>query len=163
MDVWIGVLAFVLLLGFGMADVVCINALKRQNKITIKSRIKHKVNGSDVIIANLSLIAFGILIYFKLYTFTPAILAFVLFIILSTQVKSGITPEGALVGTTFIDWKSMEGYKFHDDSEDSNVVMLKIRANGRQYVLVCDRGDKKEIKEIFDKNYVNQTRVIKMD
>lgn len=163
MDIWIGVLAFVLFLGFGTADAVCINALKRQSDIVIKSRIKHRVNGSDVIIANLSLIVFGILIYFHLYTFVPAILAFVLFIVLSSQVKSGITGDGAQVGTTFIGWKSMEGYKFHDDPEDTNVIILKIRANGRQYILVCDRADRAVIKAALDRNYVNPTRVIKTD
>ena len=130
MDIWIGVLAFVLFLGFGTADAVCINALKRQSDIVIKSRIKHRVNGSDVIIANLSLIVFGILIYFHLYTFVPAILAFVLFIVLSSQV---------------------------------NVIILKIRANGRQYILVCDRTDRAVIKAALDRNYVNPTRVIKTD
>lgn len=163
MDVWIGVLAFVLFLGFGTAVMVCVNAIKRQSGIIIKSRIKHKIGGMDVIIANLGLVVFVILMYFHLFLFVPAILCFVLFIVLSTQIQSGLTEDGAMVGTTFIDWEFMEGYKFVNDETDSNVVILKIRANRRQYVLVCDRKDKKEINDIFEQNYVNQTQVIKLD
>lgn len=158
-----GVLAFVLFLGFGTAVMVCVNAIKRQSGIMIKSRIKHKIGGSDVIVANLGLVVFLVLMYFRLFAFVPAVLAFVVFIILSTQIQSGITEDGAVIGTTFIDWEFMEGYKFVDDEEDSNIVILKIRANRRQYVLVCDRRDKKAINELFETNYVNQTLTIKMD
>lgn len=163
MDVWIGVLAFVLFLGFGTAVMVCINAIKRQSGIVIKSRIKHRLNGSDVIIANLSLVVFVVLMYFHLFLFVPAILAFVLFIILTTQIQSGLTEEGAVVGTTFIDWEFMDGYKLADDGDDSSVIILKIRANRRQYILICDRQDKEVIHKLFEDNYVNQTKVIKMD
>lgn len=163
MDVWIGVLAFVLFLGFGTAVMVCINAIKRQSGIVIKSRIKHRLNGSDVIIANLSLVVFVVLMYFHLFLFVPAILAFVLFIVLTTQIQSGLTEEGAVVGTTFIDWEFMDGYKLADDGDDSSVIILKIRANRRQYILICDRQDKEVIHKLFEDNYVNQTKVIKMD
>lgn len=163
MDVWIGVLAFVLFLGFGTAVMVCINAIKRQSGIVIKSRIKHRLNGSDVIIANLSLVVFVVLMYFHLFLFVPAILTFVLFIILTTQIQSGLTEEGAVVGTTFIDWEFMDGYKLADDGDDSSVIILKIRANRRQYILICDRQDKEVIHKLFEDNYVNQTKVIKMD
>ncbi len=163
MDVWIGVLAFVLFLGFGTAVMVCINAIKRQSGIIIKSRIKHKINGSDVIIANLGLIVFVVLMYFHLFAFVPAVLTFVLFIVLSSQIQSGLTEEGAVVGTTFIDWEFMDGYKLVDQEEDINVIILKIRANRRQYVLVCDRKDRNEISDIMENNYVNQTKVIKID
>ena len=161
MDVWIVVLAFVLFLGFGTAVMVCINAIKRQSGIIIKSRIKRKLNSSEVILANLGLIVFLVLVYFRYFLFVPAVLSFVLFIVLSTQIKSGITENGAVVGTTFIDWEFMDGYKLVNDEGDINVVILKIRANRRQYVLVCDRKDRKAIDKIFKENYVSQTQVIK--
>ena len=161
MDVWIVVLAFVLFLGFGTAVMVCINAIKRQSGIIIKSRIKRKLNSSEVILANLGLIVFLVLVYFRFFLFVPAVLSFVLFIVLSTQIKSGITENGAVVGTTFIDWEFMDGYKLVNDEGDINVVILKIRANRRQYVLVCDRKDRKAIDKIFKENYVSQTQVIK--
>ena len=66
-----------------------------------------------------------------------------------------------MVGTTFIDWEFMDGYKLVNDEGDINVVILKIRANRRQYVLVCDRKDRKAIDKIFKENYVSQTQVIK--
>ena len=140
---------------------VCINAIKRQSGIIIKSRIKRKLNSSEVILANLGLIVFLVLVYFRYFLFVPAVLSFVLFIVLSTQIKSGITENGAVVGTTFIDWEFMDGYKLVNDEGDINVVILKIRANRRQYVLVCDRKDRKAIDKIFKENYVSQTQVIK--
>ena len=43
MDVWMGVLGFVLFLGFGTAVLVCVAAIKRQPDIIIKSIL----NGED--------------------------------------------------------------------------------------------------------------------
>ncbi len=163
MDIWVGVLAFILFLGFGTAVKVCINAIGRQSKIIIKSRIKHKISGMEVIIANVGLVALLFLMYYHLFEFVPAVLCFVLFIVLSTQIQSGLTEEGAIVGTSFVEWDSMEGYKFVNDETDTNVIILKIRADRRQYVLVCDRKDRKSIEEIFEQNYVNKTQVIKLD
>lgn len=163
MDVWIGVLAFVLFLGFGTAVMVCINAIKRQSRILIKSRIKHKLNSAEVIYANLGLILLAVLIYFKYFLFVPAVLAFVLFIVLSTQIQSGLTDEGAVVGTSFIDWEFMDGYKLVNDESDSNIIILKIRANRRQYVLVCDRRDRIEIKKMFTDNQVKVIQVMNLD
>lgn len=163
MDVWVGVLAFVLFLGFGTAVMVCINAIKRQTGIIIKSRIKHKINSAEVIYANLGLVVLAVLVYFKLFLFVPAVFAFVLFIVLATQIQSGLTAEGAVVGTSFIDWEFMDGYKFVNDENDSNVIILKIRANRRQYVLVCDRRDRVEIKKMLTDNGVKVIQVMKTD
>ena len=94
MDVWLGVLAFVLFLGFGSGVLVCISAVKRQAGIMIKSRLHHKLNNSEVIYANLGLVGLVVLVYFKIYIFVPAVLMFVLFVVLSTRIQSGITPDG---------------------------------------------------------------------
>ncbi len=161
MDVWIGVLGFVLFLGFGTAVKVCISTIERQSGIIIKSRIKHKINNSEVIYANLGLVVLAVLLYLHYYVFVPALLAFVLFIVLSTRIKSGITKEGAIVGTAFIEWEFMKGYKLVDDPEDSNIVILKIRANRKQYVLICDRRDRHEIRKIFDEKKIKVTEVLK--
>ena len=127
------------------------------------SRIKRKLNISEVVYANLGLVVFAVLMYFHYFVFIPAVLCFVTFIVLTTQIQSGLTGEGAVVGTTFIDWEFMDGYKLVDDEEDSNIIILKIRANRKQYVLVCDRRDKNNIKDIMEENYVNQIQVLKLD
>jgi len=160
MDVWIGVLGFVLFLGFLTAVRVCIAAIKRQSGIIIKSRIRHKVNNSEIICANVGLIVLAVLMHLHHYVFVPAVFMFVLFIVLSTRIKSGITDEGAIVGTTFIEWEFMKGYKLVDEQEDSNVIILKIRANRKQYVLVCDRKDRHEIKRLFDEKHIKVTEVL---
>lgn len=161
MDVWIGVLGFVLFLGFGTAVKICISTINRQNGIIIKSRIRHKINNSEIIYANLGLIVLAVLLYFHYFVFVPAVLMFVLFIILSTRINSGITEKGAIVGTTFIEWEFMKGYKLVDDKDDSNVIILKIRANRKQYVLVCDRKDRHEIKKLFSEKKIRVTEVLK--
>lgn len=150
MDVWLFVLAFVLFLGFGTGVLVCISAIKKQSGILIKSRLHHNLNISEVVYANLGLAGLVVLTYFKIYSFVPAILMFVMFIVLSTRIQSGITNEGALVGTTFIDWEFMRSYLLENRGEDSNVIVLKIRANRKTYILVCDRADRFAIADLFD-------------
>lgn len=160
MDVWIGVLGFVLFLGFATAVKICISAINRQSGIIIKSRLHRKLNTAQVIYANAGLVVLAVLLYFHYYVFVPAVLAFVLFIVLSTRIQSGLTNEGAVVGTAFLDWEFMKGYKLVDDENDSNVIILKIRANRRQYVLVCDRRDRLSIRELFNKNSVRETEIL---
>jgi len=160
MDVWINVLGFVFFLGFATAAYVCILAIKRQEGIVIKSRLHHKLNKSEVIYANAGLVVFAVLMYFHYFVFAPAVLAFVLFIVLSTRIQSGVTEEGALVGTTFIEWEFMKSYKLVDDPSDSNIIILKIRANRRQYIMVCERRDRFEIAKIFDAHEVAVTQTI---
>lgn len=159
MDVWIGVLGFVLFLGYATATAVCISAIKRQSEIIIQSRLHRKVNNTEIIYSNIGLVVLAVLLYFKIYAFVPAILAFVLFIVLSTRVKSGITEEGVMIGTKLIYWEFMKSYKLLDE-ENSNIITLKIRADRRQYVLVCEREDKDEIRRIFDENGVRITEVM---
>ncbi len=163
MDVWIGVLGFVLFLGFFTAVVVCINAIKRQSGIIIASRLHHKLNNSEVIYANAGLVVLAVLLYFRYYVFVPAVFLFVLFIVLSTRIQSGITDQGAVVGTTFIEWEFMKGFKLVNEPGDSNIIILKIRANRKQYVLVCDRKDRNKINEIFLKNHVKPTEVMPLE
>lgn len=161
MDVWIGVLGLVLFLGFFTALMVCISAIKKQSGILVSSRLHHKDNKAEVIYANIGLVILVVLLYFEYYVFVPAILMFVLFVVLSTRIKSGLTAEGAIVGTTFIDWEFMKSYKLTDDETNSNIIILKIRANRKQYVLVCDRKDRFSIRDIFEKNHVKETEVEK--
>lgn len=160
MDVWRGVLGFVLFLGFGTAVLVCISAIKRQPDIIIKSRLHHKLNRSEVIYANLGLVLFAVFAYFHYYVFAPAVLAFVLFIVLSTRVQSGLTDKGAVVGTSYLEWEFIQSYKLVDDPEDSNIIILKLRANRRQYVMVCERRDRFAIADLMKENDVSVTHTI---
>ena len=133
----------------------------RKNDIRIKSRLKKSSGVSEVIYANLGLIGMCVLVVFKLYTFVPAVLMFVLFIICSTRIESGIADYGALVGTAVIEWEFMKGYKFTEEGADSNIIILKIRANRKQYVLICNREDKDRIIDVFKKQHIRETEVMK--
>jgi hypothetical protein len=159
MDIWIGVLGFVLFLGFAIAVLVCVKAIKRSAYITIQSRLHHSFGSREVVYANLGLVAIVFLLAFRLYTFVPGVFMFVLFVILTTRIKSGLTQDGAIIGTTFLEWEQMDSYKLVNDEEDSNIIILKIRANHKQYVLVCDREDRYNIANTMRKNYVRITEV----
>lgn len=161
MDVWIGVLGFVLFLGFGTAVLICISAIKRQSDIIIKSRLHHKVNRSEIVYANLGLVLLVVFAYFKYYVFAPAIICFVLFIVLTTKIQSGLTADGAVVGTTYLEWEFIKSYKLVDDPEDSNIIILKMRANRRQYIMVCERRDRQKIADLMTRNHVSVTRTLK--
>ena len=84
----------------------------------------------------------------------------VLFIILQTKIQSGITEDGALIDTTFIEWEFMKSYKLQYVEDEDSTIILKIRANRKQYVLVCNREDKKKIEKIFNDNMVKVTKTI---
>lgn len=161
MEAWIMILGLVLFLGFATAVAVCIASIKQQKNMVIKSRIHRKITGIEVIYANVGLAIFAVLLHFHYYVFIPSILAFVLVIVLSTRIKSGITEEGVLVGTSFIYWEFMKGYKFVNDPSDSNIIILKIRANRKQYILICDRADRKEISKMMKANGVNPIETVR--
>ena len=158
MDIWLGVLAFILFLGFGTGVLVCMAAIRRQSEIMIKSRIRHKLNISEVVYANLALAGMVVLVFFHLYPFVPAILMFVLFIVLSTRIQSGITHEGVLIGSTFVEWEFIRGYTLENQGEDSNVIVLKLRANRKTYILVCNREDRFAIDEIFQEHRIHKVK-----
>ncbi len=160
MDVWIGVLAFVLFLGFATGVRVCVGAIGRKAGIIVKSRIKGKSSVNEVIYANIALVILVVLVYFEHYIFIPAVICFVLFVIMSTRIESGVTDQGAIVGTTFLEWEDMVSYKLVNDTEAGNVIILKIRANRKQYVLVCDRKDKIRLSELLDSKGVKRTKTI---
>ena len=160
MDVWISVLGFILFLAYAISVVLCISAIKRQSEIVIASRIHHKVTGYEIIVANIVLIGAVVMIIFHYYIFMPAVICIVLDIILQTKIVSGITDEGALIDTTFIDWEFMKSYKLQYDENEDSTIILKIRANRKQYVLICEREDKKRIEEIFARNNVKVTETV---
>ncbi|MBQ9233715.1 MAG: hypothetical protein IJ167_06745 [Lachnospiraceae bacterium] len=157
---WITILGMVLFLGFGISVWLCISAIKKQEEIIIASRLHHKMSGYEIIMANIGLLFAVIMIAYHYYIFLPAVICMVLFIILQTKIQSGITEDGALIDTTFLEWEFMKSYKLVYEEDRDSIIVLKIRANRKQYVLVCDREDKKKIEEIFKKNKVKVTETI---
>ena len=150
----------VLFLGFCISVWLCISAIKRQEEIIIPSRLHHRVSGYEIIMANVGLIFAVIMIIYHYYIFLPAVICMVLFIILQTKIQSGITEDGALIDTTFIEWEFMKSYKLQYVEDEDSTIILKIRANRKQYVLVCNREDKKKIEKIFNYNMVKVTKTI---
>lgn len=158
MEIWIKILAFVLFLGFGTAVIICINAIKKQGQIIIVSRLRHQTNRTEIIYANICLVAIGVCVYFRYYLFVPDLLLLAIFIVLTTRVESGIVNEGILVGTTFLEWEYIKGYKIIND--DINTITLKVRANKKQYVLICDKSDRAKIEKLLKENNIKKTETV---
>lgn len=144
---WIYALAVILALGFFTADIIAIIILDKQKTIAVYSRMGRQTNPIEIINVNLALLLVGYFIYIKYFVFMPAIVCFIIFIILSTRVQSGMSEEGIYVGLTFIEWNKVKSYKIIND--DISTFMIKLRANRRQYVFRCDKVKRSEIENIL--------------
>lgn len=144
---WIYALAIILALGFFTADIIAIIILDKQKTIVVYSRMGRQTNPVEIINVNVALLLIGYFIYIKYFVFMPAIVCFVVFIILSTRVQSGMSEEGIYVGLTFIEWDKVKSYKIIND--DISTFMIKLRANKRQYVFRCDKVKRSEIEDIL--------------
>ena len=91
---WIYALAVILALGFFTADIIAIIILDKQKTIAVYSRMGRQTNPIEIINVNLALLLVGYFIYIKYFVFMPAIVCFIIFIILSTRVQSGMSAEG---------------------------------------------------------------------
>ncbi len=140
-------MAVILALGFFTADIIAIIILDKQKTIAVYSRMGRQTNPIEIINVNLALLLVGYFIYIKYFVFMPAIVCFIIFIILSTRVQSGMSEEGIYVGLTFIEWNKVKSYKIIND--DISTFMIKLRANRRQYVFRCDKVKRSEIENIL--------------
>lgn len=140
-------MAIILALGFFTADIIAIIILDKQKTIVVYSRMGRQTNPVEIINVNVALLLIGYFIYIKYFVFMPAIVCFVVFIILSTRVQSGMSEEGIYVGLTFIEWDKVKSYKIIND--DISTFMIKLRANKRQYVFRCDKVKRSEIEDIL--------------
>ena len=140
-------MAVILALGFFTADIIAIIILDKQKTIAVYSRMGRQTNPIEIINVNLALLLVGYFIYIKYFVFMPAIVCFIIFIILSTRVQSGMSAEGIYVGLTFIEWNKVKSYKIIND--DISTFMIKLRANRRQYVFRCDKVKRSEIENIL--------------
>ena len=144
---WVYILAGILFLGFFTAVMIGIVVVDKQKTITIYSRLGRRTNLIEIINVNLALLVTAYFVYIRYYIFMPAIVFFVLFIIITTRVQSGMSEQGVFIGMTFIEWDKMKSYKIIND--DISTFTLKIRANKRQYVFRCDKSQRVAIEDIL--------------
>ncbi len=145
---WIYIIAGILFFGFFTSTIIGIVIVDKQKTIKIDSRLGRSTNAIEIISVNVSLLLIAFFIYIKYYIFMPAIVFFVVFVLISTRVESGISDEGIFVGMTFVEWDNVNSYKIIND--DITTLTVKIRANKRQYVFRIDKSRRAEIEDILE-------------
>ena len=121
-------------------------ALKQQKAIIVESRLGKQGGISEIINVNIAMILLIIFVLTSYYEFVPVVVCYVVFVMITTKLRSGFVPKGIYVGMTFVPWNKMQGYKFINDSIQSFTV--KLRANKRQYVLSCDKEYRQQVESL---------------
>lgn len=146
-DVILNGLAIILFLGFGAACVTSFSTLDKQKDIKIPSRYGRTVGPMEILYVNAALIMIAIILYEKSYRFVPALIAFVLLVFFNSRMTSGISPLGVFIGTSFFDWNRLEGYRIINDQ--ISTVQIRVYAGGKQYVLRCDKDQRRDAEHLF--------------
>lgn len=151
-DMWLNGLAIILFLGFLMAALIAFSTIDKQKEITIGSRYGRQTGTLEIVYVNIALLLVAVMLYFHNYRFLPALVMFVLLIFFNSRMQSGIAPLGIFVGTTFLGWKEIEGYRIVND--EISTIEVRVYANNKRYVLRCSKEDRRQIEEYFSKNGV---------
>lgn len=146
-DFILNVLAIILFLGFGTGCIVAFSTLDKQKDITIPSRYGRQIGPLEIIYVNVALLMVAYMLYSKSYRFLPALIVFILLIFFNSRMTSGISPFGVFVGTTFLDWNKLMGYRIINDQ--ISTVQIRVYANNKQYVLRCDKEMRRDAEHLF--------------
>lgn len=152
LDVVLNALAIILFLGFGMAAFIAFSTVDKQKEITISSRYGRRTEPLEILYVNLGLVLVAVMYYFHNFRFLPALIVFLLLIMLNSRMQSGIAPEGVFIGTTFLNWKSINGYRIVND--EISTIKVLVYANEKCYVLRCEKTERNEIENYFEKNHI---------
>ena len=140
-------LAIILFLGFGLACVIAFTTLDKQKDITIPSRYGRQIGTMEILYVNASLVMIAIILYEKSYRFVPALATFVLLVFFNSRMSSGISPLGVFIGTTFLEWNRLEGYRIINDQ--ISTVQIRIYTADKQYILRCDKDVRRDAEHLF--------------
>jgi len=143
---WNG-LAIVLFLGFATAAFIAFTTIDKQKEITIESRYGRQTSTLEIIYVNVALVLVAVMILRHSFRFMPALVAFVLFIVFNSRIRSGITEDGVYIDTTLIEWKDMEAYRIVND--EISTIQVRVYARGKRYVLRCAKENRHQIQEYF--------------
>ena len=146
-DVVLNGLAIILFLGFGAACVIAFSTLDKQKDITIPSRYGRQIGTMEILYVNASLVMIAIILYEKSYRFVPALATFVLLVFFNSRMSSGISPLGVFIGTTFLEWNRLEGYRIINDQ--ISTVQIRIYTADKQYILRCDKDMRRDAEHLF--------------
>ena len=150
LDIVLNGLAIILFLGFGMASVIVFSTIDKQKDITVLSRYGRNTEPLDILYVNIGLLLVAVMIVMHSYRFLPALLVFLLWILLNGRTQSGVAPAGVFIGSTFIGWDEMTAYRIIND--DISTIKVLIYSREKCYVLRCDKEKRKEVEDYFVRN-----------
>lgn len=150
LDIVLNALAIILFLGFGMAIAIVFSMIDKQKEITVFSRYGRNTEPLDILYVNIGLVLVAVMIIFHNYRFLPALAAFMVWIMLNSRIRSGIAPVGIFIGTTFLDWKSIVGYRIVND--EISTIKVLIYSAEKCYVIRCDKSQRVEVESYFAQN-----------
>lgn len=146
-DVWLDAAAVILFLGFGMAAVIAFSTIDKQKEITISSRYGRQTGPLEILYVNVALLLIALMLYQHNYRFLPTLVVFVLLIFFNSRMQSGIAPIGVFIGTTYLEWNRINGYKIIND--EISTIQIRVYANKKQYVLRCAKEQRAQAESYF--------------
>ncbi len=147
-DLILNVLSIILFLGFGMAALIAFTTIDRQKEIVIFSRYRRQTGPLEIIYVNLALLLVAGMLYVRNYRFLPALMAFILLIFFNSRMQSGITPDGVYIGTTYLEWEKIKGYRIVNN--EISTLEIQIYANRKRYVLKCEKQYREQIRKYLE-------------
>lgn len=155
-DIWLNALAIILFLGFAMAAFIAFSTIDKQKDITIPSRYGRQTGSLEIVYVNLAMLGVAAMLYWKNVRFLPALLAFIILILLNGRMQSGIAPQGVFIETVFLEWNRIRAYRIVNDAISS--VEVRVYAGKKQYALRCDKKFRAEIEAYFSEHQIPQYR-----
>lgn len=152
LDIVLNAMAIILFLGFSMATLIAFSTIDKQKEITIPSRYGRSTGPLEIVYVNVGLLLVAVMMMFHNYRFLPALIVFVLLILFNSRMQSGIAPVGVFIGTTFLDWKNIEGYRIVND--EISTIKVLVYGNRKCYVLRCDKQQRMEMESYFEENNI---------
>lgn len=146
-DVWLDAAAVILFLGFGMAAVIAFSTIDKQKEITISSRYGRQTGPLEILYVNVALLLIALMLYQHNYRFLPTLVVFVLLIFFNSRMQSGIALIGVFIGTTYLEWNRINGYKIIND--EISTIQIRVYANKKQYVLRCAKEQRAQAESYF--------------
>lgn len=155
LDIALNALAIILFLGFGTGCIVAFSTLDKQKDIIIPSRYGRQTGPLEILYVNVSLVLVAVMLYQKSYRFLPALIVFVLLIFFNSRMNSGISEQGVFIGTTYLEWNRIQGYRVIND--EISTVQIRVYANKKQYILRCDKDKRKQAEQLFIEQGIEYT------
>lgn len=152
LEIVLNALAIILFLGFGMASLIAFSTIDKQKEIVIPSRYGRQTQPLDILYVNIGFVLVAIMLVTGKYRFLPALLMFMLLILLNSRMQSGISPIGIFIGITYLEWKDIKEYQIVND--EISTIKVLVYGNHKCYVLRCAKEQRARLETCFAENHI---------